>query len=60
MQLNLPVVPVYDLEVKDGDLVAATHGRSFWVLDDLTPLRQGAASTPRARTCSSPGRPYAS
>ena len=31
---------VYDLVVKDGDLVAATHGRSFWVLDDLTPLRQ--------------------
>ena len=40
MQGNLPVVPVYDLLVKDNDLVAATHGRSFWVLDDLTPLRQ--------------------
>ncbi|MGH2584373.1 MAG: VPS10 domain-containing protein [Dehalococcoidia bacterium] len=39
-QNNLPVVPVYDLTVKDSDLVAATHGRSFWVLDDLTPLRQ--------------------
>ena len=46
MQINLPVVPVYDLEVKDGDLVAATHGRSFWVLDDLTPLRQSAAGAP--------------
>ena len=43
MQLNLPVAPIYDLEVKDGDLVAATHGRSFWVLDDITPLRQAAA-----------------
>ena len=43
MQLNLPIVPVYDLEVKDGDLVAATHGRSFWVLDDLTPLRESAS-----------------
>jgi photosystem II stability/assembly factor-like uncharacterized protein len=36
---NLPVAPVYDLAVKHGDLVAATHGRSFWILDDLTPLR---------------------
>ena len=41
-----PSSPVYDLEVKDGDLVAATHGRSFWVLDDLTPLRQAASDTP--------------
>jgi len=40
---NLPVAPVYDLVVKDGDLVAATHGRSIWILDDVTPLRQAAA-----------------
>src|SRR6184192_3540306 len=40
LQLNLPVAPVHDLVVKDEDLVVATHGRSFWVLDDLTPLRQ--------------------
>src|SRR5581483_9041249 len=40
LQLNLPVAPVHDLVVKDDDLVAATHGRSFWILDDLTPLRQ--------------------
>jgi photosystem II stability/assembly factor-like uncharacterized protein len=40
LQLNLPVAPVHDLIVKDDDLVAATHGRSFWILDDLTPLRQ--------------------
>jgi len=40
LQLNLPPVPVHDLVVKEGDLVAATHGRSFWVLDDLSPLRQ--------------------
>ena len=39
-QLNLPVVPITDLAVKEGDLVVATQGRSFWVLDDLTPLRQ--------------------
>jgi len=40
LQLNLPVAPVHDLAVKDQDLVAATHGRSFWILDDLTPLHQ--------------------
>ncbi|MBV8497078.1 MAG: glycosyl hydrolase, partial [Gammaproteobacteria bacterium] len=47
LQLNLPVTPVHDLVVKDDDLVAATHGRSFWILDDVTPLRQlepGAAA----------------
>lgn len=37
---NLPVVAVHDLVVKNDDLVAATHGRSFWILDDVTPLRQ--------------------
>src|ERR1019366_1845314 len=40
LQLNLPVVPVHDLVVHDTDLVVATHGRSFWVLDDISPLRQ--------------------
>ncbi len=37
---NLPVVPIHDLVVAQGDLVLATHGRSFWVLDDLSLLRQ--------------------
>jgi hypothetical protein len=40
LKLNLPTVPVHDLAIHDHDLVAATHGRSFWVLDDITPLRQ--------------------
>jgi photosystem II stability/assembly factor-like uncharacterized protein len=40
LQLNLPQSPIHDLVIKDDDLVVATHGRSFWVLDDLTPLRQ--------------------
>ncbi len=40
LQLNLPVTPIHDLVVKDHDLVVATHGRSFWILDDLAPLRQ--------------------
>jgi photosystem II stability/assembly factor-like uncharacterized protein len=36
---NVPVVPIHDLIVKDDNLVLSTHGRSFWILDDLTPLR---------------------
>jgi len=41
---NLPAVPIHDLVVKDNDLCAATHGRSFWLLENLTPLRQQAGS----------------
>jgi len=40
LQFDMPVSPVHDLIVKGDDLVAATHGRSFWILDDITPLRQ--------------------
>ena len=40
LQQNLPVTPVYDMVIKDTDLVVATHGRSFWILDDLTQLHQ--------------------
>ncbi|HLJ85380.1 MAG TPA: hypothetical protein VKZ53_01075 [Candidatus Angelobacter sp.] len=40
LRLNMPVAPIHDLVIKDNDLVAATHGRSFWILDDITPLRQ--------------------
>ena len=40
LQLNLPTVPVHDLTIKNHDLVIATHGRSFWVLDNISPLRQ--------------------
>lgn len=43
LQLNLPVVPVTDLAIHDGDLVASTQGRAFWILDDITALEQGAA-----------------
>ncbi len=39
-QLNLPIVPITDLAIKDNNLIAATQGRSFWLLDDLTPLHQ--------------------
>jgi photosystem II stability/assembly factor-like uncharacterized protein len=40
LQFNLPVAPVHDLVIKDNDLVIATHGRAFWILDDISPLRQ--------------------
>ena len=40
LQLNLPLAPIHDLVVKEDDVVVATHGRSFWVLDDITPLHQ--------------------
>jgi photosystem II stability/assembly factor-like uncharacterized protein len=40
LALNLPVVPIHDLIVKEGDLVAATHGRSFWILDNVALLHQ--------------------
>ncbi len=48
LRLNLPVVPIHDLAVAGNDLVAATHGRSFWILDDLTPLHQLSDSLARA------------
>lgn len=40
IQRNLPPVPVHDVTIKDNDVIAGTHGRSFWVLDDISPLRQ--------------------
>jgi photosystem II stability/assembly factor-like uncharacterized protein len=40
LKLNLPTTPVHDLVIKDNDLVIATHGRAFWILDDVSPLRQ--------------------
>jgi photosystem II stability/assembly factor-like uncharacterized protein len=40
LRVNMPATSVRDLVVKDADLVAGTHGRGFWILDDVTPLRQ--------------------
>jgi photosystem II stability/assembly factor-like uncharacterized protein len=40
LQLNLPMTPIHDLIVHNDDLAVATHGRSFWILDDITPLRE--------------------
>jgi photosystem II stability/assembly factor-like uncharacterized protein len=47
LRRNLPIVPIHDLAIKEGDLIAATHGRSFWILDDLSALRQMSPSVPR-------------
>src|SRR5450631_3452371 len=44
LQINLPITPVHDLVIKNDDLVVATHGRAFWILDDVSPLRQFADS----------------
>jgi photosystem II stability/assembly factor-like uncharacterized protein len=46
LQNNLPTTPIHDLIVHENDLAVATHGRSFWVLDDLSPLRQITSATP--------------
>jgi len=40
LQLNLPTVSIHDLVIHGDDLVVATHGRAFWILDNITPLRQ--------------------
>ena len=45
IQQNLPVTPVTDLRIAHDDVVISTQGRSFWILDDMTPLRQMTAAT---------------
>ena len=44
LRRNMPIVPVHDIAIKEGDLIAATHGRSFYVIDDLSALRQLSSS----------------
>ena len=44
LQLNLPTTSVHDLRVHAGDLVAATHGRGIWILDDIEPLREASVN----------------
>jgi len=59
LQQNLPATPVTDIKVHHGDLVASTMGRSFWIMDDIAPLRQLAASVTkptRPRTTDAPGQ----
>src|SRR5262249_49015022 len=57
LQQNLPATPVTDFKVHHGDLLASTMGRSFWIMDDIAPLRQIAASITkptRTRTTDNP------
>jgi photosystem II stability/assembly factor-like uncharacterized protein len=49
LRLNMPMVAVHDLAIEQDDLIAATYGRSFWVLDDITPLRQIDPQSPPAQ-----------
>jgi photosystem II stability/assembly factor-like uncharacterized protein len=56
-QLNLPATPITDLAVKDGDLVVATQGRGFWILDDLTPLRDWDETIEKSAAYLFPPRP---
>nr|MDQ5838646.1 hypothetical protein [Acidobacteriota bacterium] len=49
LQLNLPPASVRDLVIHEDDLIVATHGRGFWVLDDITPLRQASDEVAQSR-----------
>ncbi|MBV8345301.1 MAG: hypothetical protein JO190_09960 [Candidatus Eremiobacteraeota bacterium] len=50
LQLNLPVTSIRDIAVHGDDLIIATHGRSFWIMDDVTPLRQRSDAMAAAGT----------
>ncbi|WP_461128812.1 WD40/YVTN/BNR-like repeat-containing protein [Spirosoma aerophilum] len=50
LRLNMPATSIRDLVIKDDDLVVGTHGRSFWILDDITPLRQLTADLEKTAT----------
>ncbi|MEO8908649.1 MAG: glycoside hydrolase [Gemmatimonadaceae bacterium] len=50
LRLNMPATSIRDLVIHDDDIVVGTHGRSFWILDDMTPLRQLDAKTTAAST----------
>ena len=54
IRLNLPAVPIYDMKIRDDDLVIATHGRGFWILDDLSVFRQEPIATKTRTTLFNP------
>jgi photosystem II stability/assembly factor-like uncharacterized protein len=59
LELNLPHSSMRDLWIHDDDLIVATHGRSFWILDDITPLRQISESLQKSNAfLFKPGAPY--
>jgi photosystem II stability/assembly factor-like uncharacterized protein len=57
LRLNMPATSIRDLVVKDDDLVIGTHGRSFWILDDISPLRQRDPSVYAGFSALSPVKP---
>ena len=58
LQLNLPHTSMRDLCIHENDLIVATHGRSFWILDDITPLRQLADATANSDVLFQPTTAY--
>ena len=54
LRLNMPATSIRDLVIKDDDIVIGTHGRSFWILDNITPLRQLKINAPTATTLYKP------
>ncbi len=57
LQLNLPVVPITDIALKDNDLIVATQGRSIWVLDDVMPLQELTSASRERRAFMRGGQP---
>ena len=58
LQLNLPHTAVRDLWIHDNDLIAATHGRSFWILDDIAPLRESLGAITKSAHLFHPADAY--
>jgi len=58
LQLNLPHTSMRDLQIHEDDLIVATHGRSFWILDDITPLRQITHATATSDVLFKPAPAY--
>ena len=60
LNLNMPPLPVHDIEIKNADVVVATHGRGFWILDDISPLRQYSTDlAEKTAHLFTPASPYA-
>ena len=58
LQLNLPHTSMRDLWIHDNDLIVATHGRAFWILDDISPLREASAALANAAHLFKPAPAY--
>ena len=58
LQLNLPHTSMRDLWIHDNDLIVATHGRAFWILDDIAPLREAAAGIANSVHLFAPAQAY--